>query len=90
MQVICVTLPKGVNNVLVGGRFVTTIDNICMLLLSAVSSQPLSAMKQSGFLKALGEENIAKDIYEALERAKFIVDTSDDISFIKHSTIKND
>ena len=60
-----------------------------VLLLSAVSSQPLSAMKQSGFLKALGEENIAKDIHEALARAKLIVETAKDASFIKHSTIKN-
>jgi SulP family sulfate permease len=60
-----------------------------VLLLSAVSSQPLAVMTQAGFVKALGEENIAKDIYAALQRAKFIVDTSKGDSFIKHSTIKN-
>jgi sulfate permease, SulP family len=60
-----------------------------VLLLSAVSSQPLAAMKQAGFLKELGEENVAKDIYAALERAKFIVDRSQDISFIKHADIEN-
>jgi sulfate permease, SulP family len=60
-----------------------------VLLLSAVSSQPLAALQKSGFLKELGEENIAKDIYEALERAKLIVETSRDTSFIKNSTIKN-
>jgi SulP family sulfate permease len=67
----------------------STRKNGIVLLLSGVSSQPLVAMRQSGFLKELGEENVAKDIYEALERAKFIADTSQDISFIKHSTIKN-
>lgn len=43
------------------------------LLLSAVSAQPLEAMRQSGFLARLGEENIAKDIYEAINRAKSIL-----------------
>jgi sulfate permease, SulP family len=47
-----------------------------VLLLSAVSSQPLAALQKSGFLKELGEENIVKDIYEAVERAKSIVETS--------------
>jgi len=43
------------------------------LLLSAVSAQPLEAMRQSGFLERLGEENTAKDIYEAIDRAKAIL-----------------
>jgi SulP family sulfate permease len=60
-----------------------------VLLLSAVSSQPFAALKKSGFLKALGEENIAKDIYQALERAKLIIETAKDASSISHSTIKN-
>ncbi|MBI3651977.1 MAG: sulfate permease [Acidobacteria bacterium] len=47
-----------------------------VLLLSAVSSQPLSAMQQSGLLKTLGEENIAKDIYAALARAQLLIETA--------------
>lgn len=43
------------------------------LLLSAVLAQPLEAMRQSGFLERLGEENTAKDIYEAIDRAKSIL-----------------
>ncbi|MEW6128988.1 MAG: sulfate permease [Acidobacteriota bacterium] len=46
------------------------------LLLSAVSAQPFVAMQQSGFLGRLGEENIAKDIYEALERAELILENT--------------
>lgn len=40
------------------------------LILSAVGPQPLAAMRQSGFLERLGEENVAPDIFEALERAR--------------------
>jgi SulP family sulfate permease len=47
-----------------------------VLLLSAVSSQPLAAMQQSGFLKRLGEENIATDIFEALERAELVLENT--------------
>jgi SulP family sulfate permease len=60
-----------------------------VLLLSAVGSQPLSAMKQSGFLAALGEENIARDIYAALERAQLILETPKGETFIQPSSIKN-
>ena len=40
------------------------------LILSAVGPRPLAAMRQSGFLGRLGEENVAPDIFAALERAK--------------------
>jgi SulP family sulfate permease len=43
--------------------------NHIALILSAVAAQPREAMRQSGFLQRLGEENAVKDIYEALERA---------------------
>jgi hypothetical protein len=46
-------------------------------------------MKQSGFLAALGEENIARDIYAALERAKLILETPKGETFIQPSSIKN-
>jgi SulP family sulfate permease len=45
------------------------------LILSAVSSQPLEAMRQSGFLDRLGKENIADNIFDALDRAKAILET---------------
>jgi sulfate permease, SulP family len=53
----------------------TQRDNV-VLLLSAVASQPLAAMRQSGFLERLGEENIAADVFEALERARLVLETS--------------
>lgn len=40
------------------------------LLLSGVGAQPLAAMRQSGFLEKIGEENVAANIYEALEKVK--------------------
>jgi SulP family sulfate permease len=43
--------------------------NHVALILSAVAAQPLEAMRQSGFLQRLGEENAVNDIYEALDRA---------------------
>ena len=43
------------------------------LILSAVAPQPLAAMRQSGFLNRLGEEHLAADIFEALERANLIL-----------------
>ena len=45
------------------------------LLLSAVSAQPHEAMRQSGFLTRLGEVNIAPDIFDALDRARLIVES---------------
>ena len=39
------------------------------LILSGVRDQPLAVMRRSGFLDALGEENLAPDIEAALERA---------------------
>jgi sulfate permease, SulP family len=44
------------------------------LLLSAVGPQPFAAMRRSGFLERLGEENVAADIFVALARAKEIID----------------
>jgi SulP family sulfate permease len=43
------------------------------LMLSAVASQPRAAMRQSGFLNRLGEENISDNIFDALERAEAIL-----------------
>jgi SulP family sulfate permease len=44
------------------------------LLLSAVAPQPLAAIRQSGLLERLGEENVVANIFDALARAKSIVD----------------
>jgi SulP family sulfate permease len=41
-----------------------------LLILSAVADQPLKVMRQSGFAVELGEENIAPDIFAALEIAR--------------------
>ena len=43
------------------------------LVLSAVSGKTLEAMRRSGFVDRLGEENLAPDIYKALERARIIL-----------------
>jgi SulP family sulfate permease len=45
-----------------------------ILILSAVGPQPLASMRRSGFLDRLGEENMAQDIFIALERARQIID----------------
>jgi SulP family sulfate permease len=42
------------------------------LILSAVAPQPLAAMRQSGFLDRLGAENVADDIFTAIDRARAI------------------
>lgn len=47
------------------------------LLLSAVAPQPLGAMRQSGLLARLGDENVVANIYDALARAKAIVEPHD-------------
>lgn len=49
------------------------------LLLSAVAPQPLAAMRRSGFLDRLGEENVAEDIFNALARARRLIDSSQDL-----------
>jgi len=49
------------------------------LLLSAVAPQPLAAMRRSGFLDRLGEENVAEDIFNALARARQLIDSSQDL-----------
>jgi sulfate permease, SulP family len=43
------------------------------LLLSGVGAQPLAAMRQSGLLEKIGAENVAENIFAALERAGQIV-----------------
>jgi sulfate permease, SulP family len=45
------------------------------LVLSAVAPQPLAAMRQSGLLDRLGEENVAEDIFAALARARTVIDS---------------
>jgi SulP family sulfate permease len=47
-----------------------------ILVLSGVHAQPLVAMRQSGFLDRIGEENICADIDAALARATEIIATS--------------
>ncbi|MCM3871974.1 MAG: sulfate permease [Pyrinomonadaceae bacterium] len=49
------------------------------LLLSAVGPQPLAAMRRSGFLDRLGEENIAEDIFVALARAERVINSTGDL-----------
>jgi SulP family sulfate permease len=49
------------------------------LLLSAVGAQPLAAMRRSGFLDRLGEENVAEDIFIALARAEQIINSPPDL-----------
>jgi SulP family sulfate permease len=49
------------------------------LLLSAVGPQPLAAMRRSGFLDRLGEENVAEDIFIALARAEQIINSPPDL-----------
>lgn len=49
------------------------------LLLSAVAPQPLAAMRRSGFLDRLGEENVADDIFIALDRAQQIISSPQDL-----------
>jgi SulP family sulfate permease len=44
------------------------------LLLSAVAPQPLAAIRQCGLLARLGEENVVPNIFDALARAKSIVE----------------
>jgi len=46
------------------------------LILSAVSSQPMEAMRTSGFLARLGEENLAKDVNQALALAQIYLRAS--------------
>ncbi len=43
------------------------------LVLSGVSAQPLAAMQLSGFLNKLGAENIAADVFGALNRARVVL-----------------
>lgn len=49
------------------------------LLLSAVGPQPLAAMRRSGFLDRLGEENVAEDIFMALARAQEVINSPPDL-----------
>lgn len=54
----------------------STQRNGVALILSAVAPQPLAALRQSGFLARLGEDHVAADVFEALERAKEIIASS--------------
>jgi SulP family sulfate permease len=47
-----------------------TREKKSLLILSAVADQPLKVMRQSGFAAELGDENIAPDIFAALEIAR--------------------
>jgi sulfate permease, SulP family len=67
----------------------STRKNGIALLLSGVSAQPRAAMKQAGFLKELGEENVAEDIYQALERARVILDASPESDSSKPANLQN-
>ena len=49
------------------------------LLLSAVGPQPLAAMRRSGFLDRLGEENVAEDIFVALARAQKVMSSEENL-----------
>jgi len=58
-------------------RSLRSVHRICeecgvTLLLSHVNDQPLSVMKKSGFIEAVGEENFLPNIDAALARAKEI------------------
>ena len=46
------------------------------LILSAVSAQPMEAKRTSGFLERLGEQNLAKDVTQALALAEKYLQTS--------------
>ena len=59
-----------------------------ILVLSGVHAQPLVAMRQSGFLDKIGEQNICADIDEALERAREIIATSTTKTSVGTSTAK--
>jgi SulP family sulfate permease len=57
------------------GELLTSLQRAgTALILSAVSAQPLAAMRQSGLLERLGEENVAENIFVALERARDLID----------------
>lgn len=40
-----------------------------VLIISAISDQPLAMLRRAGFIDRLGAENMAKDIFEALDKA---------------------
>lgn len=52
--------------------------NGTQLILSGVHAQPLVVMTQSGFLKAIGDENVFNDIDPSLARANEIIALSND------------
>lgn len=49
--------------------------NNITLILSHVNEQPMRVLEKAGFIKMIGEDNICKNIDEALERAKNLVKT---------------
>lgn len=59
-----------------------------ILVLSGVHAQPLVAMRQSGFLDKIGEQNICADIDEALARSTEIIATSTTKISVSTSTTK--
>lgn len=44
-----------------------------VLIISAISDQPLAMLQRAGFIDRLGAENMAKDIFEALDKARQIL-----------------
>ncbi len=46
--------------------------NNIILILSHINEQPMKVLKKAGFVELIGEDNICKNIDEALERAKKI------------------
>ncbi|NTV11045.1 MAG: SulP family inorganic anion transporter, partial [Zoogloea sp.] len=49
----------------------------CTLVLCNLNSQPGSLLFRSGFLEHLGEDNVSKDIYSAMARAREILTPAD-------------
>ncbi|MBI2794399.1 MAG: STAS domain-containing protein [Ignavibacteria bacterium] len=50
-----------------------------VLILSAIHTQPVVILERSGFLKRLGQENVAADLVDAIERARAIVGSGTDV-----------
>ncbi|MGE0104259.1 MAG: SulP family inorganic anion transporter [Blastocatellales bacterium] len=48
-----------------------------VLIISAISDQPLAMLNRAGFIERLGTQNLARDIYEALEKARSLPEKTD-------------
>lgn len=48
-----------------------------VLIISAISDQPLAMLQRAGFIERLGTQNLARDIYEALEKARSLPEKTD-------------